>query len=260
VLGWDPHCHLQLSPLYEQAEALLLSARKTGVAGCLVPSYGPGQWLRQEQLLGFDGVVQGLGIHPWCVLHRDPDDLIELLDYAFETYPKAWGKRLRAVGEFGLDRAKKELKACSQAQERVFKHHLKWAEQLSLPVILHVVKAHGATSELLKEGPAPRGGVIHSFTGPEELLHLYQDYELCFSYSGSLARSERARKALRATPHHKIMFETDGPDGPPVSETDLLSPASLPTVVKMGADVLGKSEEWCWSLHRENCQRVFGSL
>jgi TatD DNase family protein len=259
-LGFDPHCHLQLSPLYEQAEALLLSARRAGVTGCLVPSYGPEEWLRQERLLELEGVIQALGIHPWCVPGRDPEDLVRKLDQAFERYPRVWGTRLRAVGEFGLDRAQKELKECFSAQKLVFQHHLTWAHKLSLPVILHVVKAHGAACELLTAGPKPANGVIHSFTGPRELLHQYDEFDLCFSYSGSIARAERTREALRHTPHHKIMFETDGPEGPAVSESGLLSPGSLPDIVALAAGVLGKSVDWCWSLHRENCRRVFGDL
>lgn len=236
------------------------SASEVGVAGCLVPSYGPKEWPRQTELLSLKGVVHALGIHPWCVPDNEPDELIEQLDHAFESYPRLWGSRLRAVGEFGLDRAKKNLKDCYPAQKRLFKRHLQWAERLSLPVILHVVKAHGSCQELLSEGPTPEVGVVHSFSGPVELFHLYEDFELCFSYSGSLARSQRARQALKNTPHHKIMFETDGPEGPSLPHHDMLSPESLPAVVKLGAEVLGKTEDWCWALHRENCQRVFGSL
>jgi Tat protein secretion system quality control protein TatD with DNase activity len=54
------------------------------------------------------------------------------------------------------------------------------------------------------------------------------------------------------------MFETDGPDGPSLVEDEPLSPALLPSVLKIAAEVLEKSEEWCWAVHRENCKRVFG--
>ncbi|MFA7480937.1 MAG: TatD family hydrolase [Vulcanimicrobiota bacterium] len=252
---FDPHCHLQLSPLFEEWESLLARAHSVGVAGCLVPSYGPEEWERQDRLLTHQGVYQGLGIHPWWVPGQDLGRLLELLNEAFLHYPKRWGSRLRAVGEFGLDRANPERKACFETQRVLFREHLKWAEQLSLPVILHLVKAHGAAYELLSGFTG--GGVIHSFSGPKELLHQYREFDLYFSYSGALATSEKAREALRSTPPDRLMFETDGPHGAALGKNGLLSPASLPVVVQIAAEVLGKSVEWCRSVHRENCRRLF---
>lgn len=249
---------MQLSPLYEQAEALLLLAEERGVGGCLVPSYGPEEWSRQDRLNRLEGVVQALGIHPWCIPGRNPDELVHRLDDAFQTYPARWGDKLRAVGEFGLDRSREEYKDCFEVQKMLFARHLEWAERLSLPVIIHVVKAHGACCELLSRGPRPASGVLHSFSGPKELLQQYAEFDLCYSYSGNLARSEKAREALRHTPQDRLMFETDGPEGPQIEEEEVLSPASLGHVVRMAAKILDKSTDWCWATHRENCARVFG--
>lgn len=222
-----------------------------------MPSYGPDEWTRQDQLNRFDGVYQALGIHPWCVPGSDSESLVSRLNDAFDFYPSKWKERLKAVGEFGLDRSKPEFKECFAVQKTLFRLHLEWAQRLSLPVILHVVKAHGAAHELLREWSAPITGVIHAFAGPKELVAQYAEFDLCFSYCGSLRFSEKAKDALRNTPQERIMFETDGPDGPNLVEDEPLSPALLPEVVQIAAEVLGKSVEWCWAVHRENCRRVF---
>jgi len=249
---------LQLSPLFEEAGALLRLARERGVDGCLVPSYGPKEWSRQDELNEFDGVYQALGIHPWCVPGCDLESLVSQLNDAFDFYPGKWKERLKAVGEFGLDKSRSEFKECFEVQKTLFRLHREWAQRLSLPVILHVVKAHGAACDLLRESSTSITGVIHAFAGPKELVAQYAEFDLCFSYGGSLKYSEKAKEALRSTPREKMMFETDGPDGPNLVEDEPLSPALLPKVVETAADVLGTTKEWCWTVHRENCRRVFG--
>ena len=246
-----------MSPLFEEAGALLRLARERGVNGCLVPSYGAEEWGRQDELNQFDGVYQALGIHPWCVPGCDLESLVSRLDDAFDFYPGKWKARLKAVGEFGLDKSRPEFKECFEVQKTLFRFHLEWAQRLSLPVILHIVKAHGAAYKLLRESSTPITGVIHAFAGPKELVAQYAGFDLCFSYCGSLKFSEKAKEALRNTPRERIMFETDGPEGPHPGTSELLSPALLPKVVEIAAEVLGKSRQWCWSAHQENCRRIF---
>lgn len=255
--GWDSHCHLNLDPLFEDASALLERARTVGVDGCLVPSFGPSEWARQERLAKLDGVVNALGIHPWCVPGSDSDALLQTLEEGFSTLPARWGEKLKAVGEFGLDRSTPELKACFEFQKVVFTRHLVWANTLSLPVICHLVsRCHGAAQTLLAEHPPQKGGVVHSFSGPRELIDVYRKFGLYFSYSGNLLRGQKARDALRATPSDRLLFETDGPDGPEVGPSPL-SPCSLPAVIQAASEILDKSPDWCWQVHRDNTRRLF---
>lgn len=224
--------------------------------GCLVPSYGPEEWGRQDRLLKHDGVVCALGIHPWRVVGGD-SELLNQLDHGFASHGTRWGEKLVAVGEFGLDRCRPEFKNCFDDQVALFKRHLEWANKLSLPVILHVVKAHGKALELLKFNPPVAGGVIHSFAGPMELIGDYANLGFYFSYSGNLAHSDKARQALKATPPDRLLFETDGPDGPKPEACDVLGPAELPKILALASKILDKSKEWCSTLHRENGARLF---
>lgn len=199
-----------------------------------------------------------LGIHPWCVPGAEISDLLGQLDEGFQKYPSDWAGRLRAVGEFGLDRSNARFKDCFEAQGQLFSRHLSWAHTLSLPVIIHSVAAHAATQKLLQEGPSVPGGVLHSYAGPKELIPVYAELGLCFSYSGHLAHSKKAQESLRKTPPERLLFETDGPQGPRVGQEETLSPTSLPHVIGLAAKILDRSEEWCRSVHRENSCRVFG--
>jgi len=246
-----------LDPLYQRAQELLKKAREAGVVGCLVPSYGPSQWDRQTELLQLQGVVNALGIHPWCIQDCDPDSVLEQLRTAFESLPPKWGDGLVAVGEFGLDRSSTPLKRCFKAQQDLFAVHLEWANTRNLPVIIHLVKAFGHGYELLSQDPPLAGGVIHSYSGSQEMIPRFSELDLYFSYSARLQRCEKSRRNLRATPPERLLFETDAPDPNSIRSGDCSGPEALPQVVEAASEVLGQSIPWCRERHRENWHRLF---
>lgn len=229
-----------------------------GVGGCLVPAFSAAGWDRQEQLATDPRVRQALGLHPWALAGLDPDSVMELVDSAFGERPSRWGAGLVAVGECGLDRARTELKALFPLQIEVFDLHLRWAQKLQLPIIVHSVQAIGATLEALKARPCPRGGVMHSYGGPPEMIARFAELGMYFSYSGNLNLSKKARESLLATPRDRLLWETDGPYGKGLDGGTLaVGPQCLPQVVVFASQILGKSIEWCWSVHNENMASLF---
>ena len=253
---WDSHCHLQLDPLFERVDSELAEASLAGVRGVVVPAYGPEQWERQTVLLEHSNVRLAFGIHPWCVPGSEFPDLTRSLDEGWTKHAPLWGERLVAVGEFGLDRSNKEFKDCFEIQEQLCRRHLELAERVELPVILHVVRCHGRALALL-ERYAHLRGVVHSYSGPPELVEDFLQLGLSLSYSGNIMQSEKARKSLKATPSEAILFETDGPAGNGLSNAGESGPKNLQEVLQVASSILGKSIEWCRSVHNENTSRVF---
>lgn len=234
---------------------MLERANRRGVEGCLVPAYGPREWKRQEELLAYPQVKLGLGIHPWCVPELDHRGVL-LLDKGFERYSSRWGQALSAVGEFGLDRSKSIYRDCFAQQRSLFIRHLELANRKNLPVIIHVVKAHGEALELLSMNQPSRGGVLHSYSGSVEMIERYAKLGLSFSYSGNL-KQNRAKDCLLATPPERLLFETDGPYGRSLLGAEVTEPSELPEVVSLAAQILGRSAEWCWARHCETWARIF---
>lgn len=259
-MGWDSHCHLQLDPLYEEVEFYLSESAGAGVEGCLVPAYGAREWKRQERLLRHPNILLALGLHPWCVPNATLQSHQEALQRAFRDLPPKWGARLRAVGEFGLDRLLDRCKDRIEDQNVLFVEQLKLAERVQLPVILHVVKAHGMAVELLESQPLSQGGVLHSYSGAPEMVERYARLGLSFSFSGNLFTSGKARESLAVAPVDRILWETDGPEGPGFGSEKPVVPAFLPRIVEKASQILGKSIEWCWSCHQENFKRIFGPI
>ena len=95
---------------------------------------------------------------------------------------------------------------------------LELAHTLRLPIILHCVRAHGRMLELLEaHGPLPRGGVMHAYGGPEELIPRYQKLNLRFSFGGIITHenAKKPRTALTHVPGELLLVETDGPSQVP---------------------------------------------
>lgn len=257
----DPHCHLDDPRLSESLEAVLERARACGVTGAIVPSYGPERWSRQGELLKASttdfALWGGFGLHPWAIKTKpDKDFWIEELEKGWQSHALLWGDRLKAIGEFGLDRSRPMAGVPWELQEEVFRWHLGQARKSGLPIILHLVRCDGQALRLLSEGSA-HNGVVHGFGGHRDTVPRYLETGLCLSFGSELLRNDRVKEALRAVPLERLMFETDAPRGASVSGP-LWGPADLHEIARMASQVLGKSVEYLLARHMENCARVFG--
>jgi TatD DNase family protein len=211
---FDSHCHLDDDAYDQDRQQVIARARQAGVLGILVPGYEPKEWpLLGEFCRQAPGLACGVGLHPWYV-HTLTDSELEraLADLSAQT-------RLQqavAVGECGLDGHKARHGGAPMVlQQRVLERHLDVADELSLPVILHCVDAHGALVELLeRRGPLKRGGVMHSYSGPAELVPRYARLGLYFGFAGIVTRdnAKRPRRALISVPLERLLVESDGPD------------------------------------------------
>ena len=130
------------------------------------------------------------GIHPW-----DAERGRDLPDF----------DHCDIIGETGLDFASEVDKA---AQERLFRAHLKTAEKLHKPVVLHVVRAFEPTIKILADYNI-EGIVFHGFIGSKEqaMECLKRGYYLSFGERS--LRSPKSIEALRITPLSQLFCETD---------------------------------------------------
>ncbi len=258
---WDHHAHMDAPELWSERVEHLAQAHRSGVAGVLVPGFGPGRWDRSVSIAQerhSTGVAVAFGLHPWAVppeVSRDPEAAVALLESGWNKYREQapWS----AIGEFGLDRSRRGARVALPVQEALFRSHLAIAQSAGLPVILHLVRSDGRALELLGAQALSAAGVVHSFGSHKETVPAYVKLGLYLSFSPTLLTSEKVRQALVATPTDRILFETDAPDGPRNAGLEASGPAALIEVINVASQVLGKSVEWCCRLHRENVRRLF---
>ena len=135
------------------------------------------------------------GIHPWELTLENANSQWEALCHSIKD------KRIIAIGECGLDK----LKGPSMAlQTIVFKQEATLAEENSLPLIIHCVKAFNELIQLKKEISPRQPWIIHGFRGK---LHLAQD---CIRHGFYLSLGSNFQEnSLKAIPINRLFIETD---------------------------------------------------
>lgn len=136
-----------------------------------------------------------VGIHPWTLTKENADIQWEALHESIKD------KRIVAIGECGLDK----LKGPSmELQTAVFKQEAALAEDSSLPLIIHCVKAFNELIQLKKEISPCQPWIIHGFRGK---LPLALD---CIRHGFYLSiGSHFQENTLKAIPLERLFIETD---------------------------------------------------
>lgn len=253
----DTHCHLDLDAFAADRDAAVARAAAAGVIGMLVPAIRPRTWANLVELVdrhAAQGMRCALGIHPQIVPELGADevagDLAERIARAVEDAGAL------AVGECGLDGGCGEL----ARQEAIFRAHLRAARAIDRPVVIHVLRAHDAAPRILRE-EGPVRGILHSYSGGAELVPVYRDLGMAFSFAGpvSYPNARRPIEAARVIEAALLLVETDAPDQAPEGHRGGRSePAFLPAVIAALAAARTESVEGIAALTTANARRIFG--
>ncbi|MEZ8101339.1 TatD family hydrolase [Vibrio bivalvicida] len=206
---FDTHCHLDFDAFKPNLAAQIKLANQVGVERFVIPSIGPSNWNRLEQLAAqYSSIYYAVGIHPYFVdidSHIYQEQLDELLSQNNE--------KCVAVGECGLDAM---VKVDSQIQERVFIQQLELAQSHQLPIILHARKTHNRLLQLLKQYGFSQGGVLHGFSGSYQQAMQFVELGFYIGVGGVITcpRAKKTRQAVCQLPLECILLETDSPDMP----------------------------------------------
>jgi len=207
----DTHCHLDLPPLIDQLDELLMEARAVGVSKWIVPAVHPNGWQRISELAKRDPTLRpAYGIHPLHAANATAEQLKQLMQLAPEGV---------AIGEIGLDMTYGNL----DKQEVLFREQLRIARHHQLPVLIHCRKAVGRTLAILREEFAGQaGGIMHAFSGSLESARDFIRLGFVISLSATLTRSNSVRPLRLAThlPLDQLVLETDAPDLSPSDHPD----------------------------------------
>ena len=233
---FDAHCHLQDKRLARQLPRILRTWNNSG--GGFLVSCGT-QETDWEDLIAIAGkadtVLPCFGVHPWYVETLSPS-WAETLGHYFRRIPSG-------IGEIGLDFT--TAAPDRQLQEDVFITQLVMAQDLGLPVSIHIRKAWDSFIRILKQiGPLAGGGLIHSFSGSGDMVPLFERHNLYISFSGAVTNphNKKVGKALKAVSPDRLLIETDSPDLlprlPVPCEDKINTPANLLIIANAGANIL----------------------
>lgn len=231
----DTHAHINFSDFKDDADEVIRRALDNDTWIILVGS----DYKTSSRALSYankyqKGVYAAVGLHPVHLssgrISNEGDDgnydfQLRGEEFYYDTYEKlAKFEKVVAIGEIGLDYynlpPNEDVKAIKEKQQAVLLQQLLLARQLDLPVIIHCRQAHDDLLALLQEFrkvyanliPNDRPwGVMHCFSGNEDLAWKYFSIGLIISFTGLITFSQTWDDLIRKVPLDRIMIETDSP-------------------------------------------------
>jgi TatD DNase family protein len=251
---FDSHCHLQDDRFASSVPDVLSRARSAGIGAMLCCGSSKEDWERVFKLsIDNPDILPAFGLHPWYVGKRTENWLNILEEYLTKTPGSS-------IGEIGLDHMLDQSTFADQ--ELVFVEQLQLAQKLNRPCSIHCRKSFGRMVELLHEQRGVScGGVLHSYSGPPDLVQEFEKLGLNISFSGSVtySNSKRARNAVRMVSNDTLLIETDSPDIKPFGwGSEFNEPASLLSIAQTLAELRETTVENIARITWENGVRLFG--
>jgi len=223
------------------------------------------------------GVYAAVGLHPMHTHEQkaegeDYDFTTREEEFSYDVYEKlAQFKKVVAVGEVGLDYyhidKKSDMAAVKEKQKEVFLRQLELAKNLKLPVIIHCRQAHDDMLLILKKFRKEHKdamikdkawGVMHCFSGDEELAWQYFSLGLNISFTGLITFSAQWDDLIRRLPNDKFMIETDCPYMTPEPfRGQRNEPVLVKKVAERIAEIKNLSPERIAELSTANARKLF---
>lgn len=231
-LRWvDSHCHFDFSVFDTDREQHWKFLQRWGCAGLLIPGVMEKDWEKLISHCEGKPWVYALGLHPYFLDQHKANDMAQLVLACQMNKPVA-------IGEFGLDFALPDATFAQQIE--LCQQQFNLAQELQLPVILHVRKAYDEIAAMVRRLGFNQGGIIHAFSGSlqqgQALIKL--GFKLGIGGAVSHGRAIKLRKTLTQLPLGSIVLETDAPDMKPAFLAgNRNSPISLLLLAQIVANV-----------------------
>jgi len=204
----DSHCHLEYEPMASNLKEVVERAFRNNVKYLLSISTTNESYLRILEIVEeYKNIYGTYGIHPHETKdykNLEKDEIIKKINF---------NKKIIGIGETGLDYYYKNSDPITQ--KKVFIEHIKAAQSLNLPLIVHTRSAEDDTYQILKteKKNANFKILIHCFTGSKKFAHKLIDLGCYISASGvvTFKKSKELADTFLSLPNDKILVETDSP-------------------------------------------------
>ncbi|QQS60534.1 TatD family hydrolase [Candidatus Falkowbacteria bacterium] len=228
---FDTHSHINTEAFALDADKVIKRALDHHTSLVIIGTDYKSSKKALEQANRYEsGVWAAIGLHPQSLQSyieetADGPKEIPAEKFNFDMYATlAKFPKTVAIGEIGLDYSWREtdldIEAIKREQKLVLSEQLLLARRFDLPAIIHCRQAHDDLLPLLQNFrhqykemiPKDRPwGVIHCFSGDENLAWQYFNLGLIISFTGLITFSQRWDELIRKIPADKIMIETDSP-------------------------------------------------
>ena len=249
---FDSHCHLNDPKFKKDLQEVIERAKENFVQHVVVVGYDLKSSRKAIELAEAypDFIRAAVAIHPHDADTVDDEKLEKLEELANQPY-------VVAIGETGLDYFKNY--SPKEDQIRVFIEHIKLANKLSKPVILHIRDAFEDAFKILKEHEVEERGIFHCFSGGVHEAEEAVKMGYFVSFSGTVTfGGDELQEAAKSVPFETILIETDAPYLTPVPKRGRRNePAFVYYVAKKIAELRGVTLEEVGERTYQNALQVF---
>ena len=260
----DSHCHLVYPELADNildVRAAMAEAR-VDRALCICTTLEEFDDV-QRLAARFDNFWASVGVHP------DNEDVAE--PSVEDLVGRSARPKVVAIGETGLDyyqmaeRKGGRTIADMEWQRDRFRIHIRAAQQVRMPLVIHTRDASADTLAILREeGEDGRagaaGGVFHCFTETMDVARAALDLGFYISFSGILTfkKAQALRDVAAFVPLDRMLIETDSPFLAPVPYRGKPNtPAYVPYVAQQIAQVRNMQVEAVAAATNTNFDTLF---
>lgn len=206
-MSWiDSHAHLNDEAFKLDVEQVIENALEAGVEAILVPGFDLASSIKAVELAEEHRMIwAAVGVHPHDAKTWDRTVVAQLEQLLTEA-------KVVAVGEIGLDYHYNY--SGKEEQLKAFIEQINIAKSCQKPIIIHNREAHHDTFETLsRERVGVAGGVMHCFSGSEEMAAQFAQLGLYISFAGTLtfSKANKLRKTAAGVPMDRLLVETDSP-------------------------------------------------
>jgi TatD DNase family protein len=307
----DTHCHLDFNKFDEDRDAVIQRAIEAGVERILIPALELESGKAAIRLANsHPNLFAAVGFHPtdldgWGensienlqelitlsnvnlpIEHRGDVSEAKRLEHqvgdssvANKRLPQNDINRIVAIGEIGLDYYWVKEPEKQAKQREVLQQQLKLAQEVNLPVIIHMREQNDAWSgqasvdllEILttwqkdlqaQNHPlAKKPGVFHSFNGNLETAQKALQLNFYIGVTGPVTykNAEEKRQIIRQLPLERLLIETDAPFLTPVPYRGKRNePAFVAYIADKIAEIHMTTREQVAEITSDNANHLFG--
>lgn len=205
---FDTHAHL-FHEYYDNIENILETSKNMGVEYVAIPGTSMEDSKEViETANKYKNVYAIIGIHPeQAYKYKDEENIKKDINKIKELCEN---KKVVAIGEIGLDYY--WTKEFIEEQKKLLIAQINLANELKLPVVLHIREATNDILEILKNNPAKFGGIFHSCSFNEHLIKEGLKLGFHISFSGTVTfKNAKPNESVKLVPEDKLLIETDSP-------------------------------------------------
>jgi TatD DNase family protein len=218
----DIHSHLNISPLWEEREAVIHTMRENGISTITVGVDFEMSERAIQLAQDYPDVCIGatVGQHP----NDNPEEVFEYEKYvALAKQPK-----VVAIGECGLDyfrlKGSEEDKIREKERQSVlFRAHVRLATETRLPLMIHARPSKDSRSDtyidvldILEEEKFEGKVDFHFYVGDLETTKKIVAQGYSMSFDGPITFTDEYNEVIEYIPLEQIMCETDAPFAAPM--------------------------------------------